>query len=599
MRHRNQLRAALYSSLLVAALASTPALAQQGFAIDPSSWSECIGATSCAIGQATVSAIGGQLAEKTLNDSTGLGVSGGPSGEEIDIGETLQVEFDEPRTVAAIQVLFLFNGPEFDDQAEVAKITADGVTYTLAVGNDADDASASWDGAGSVESCGTTTESGTGCFLINGPFAAPVSELSFTAAPGGPPAGGEGGNESDFSLGFIDVTSGVLIDLDDCATPEGCVIARVNGEVAVSVSSLEFTDDDGNAHAQVFRVRLPDCRYIPQTCRTLLGGGTSTVTDNAAREFLIAQGVIKPLDPGGSNRLKPAAQLLNATPLLPPEVTSLFDSSGQAPNGLPPLLIGARWRGQNENGYFFDALFFKVDPDVVFRDTFEGLIDVSRLTGQELGCFAVSNDLLAWDVITAVSETYKSLGGRYIDTMTNVGCINPTKISGVRWSLYPVNLEVTPDTYAPTVKTSKATVTVNNDAVFARLVQSLWDDVGESRRVYACKQADSPSGQAPISSGACKKLALLWEVAELKINLCVAASFLPRNRLGDLVCALARHTVQDYAAVLPATATGTDVANRLGEQKARVETWLHVWDTRYVPSIKANGFCRETNKCPP
>jgi hypothetical protein len=598
MRHRKELRAALFSSFLVAAFAAGPVAAQQGFAIDPGSWADCIGDATCTLEQATITATGGVLAQKNSAGVVGLGVGGGASGEEIDIGQQLTVDFGEARTVAAIQVLFLYNGPEFDDRAEIASIKADGVAYTLSVGNDSDNASATWTGSGTVESCGTTTASGTGCFLINAPFAGTVSKLEFTALPGAPPAGGAGTNDSDYSIGFIDVTSGVLIDLDDCATETGCVIARVNGEVAVSVNSLNFTSSDGDAHAQVFRVRLPDCRYLPQLCRTLLGG-TGTVSPDTARQFLISAGVIVPLDPSGPNRLKPAAQRFNATPLLPPEVTALFDSSGQAPTGLPPLQIGARWRGQDENGYFFDALFFKVDPDVVFSDTFEGLIDVSKLTGQELGCFAVTNDLLAWDVITAVSETYKSLGGQYVDTMTNVGCINPTKISGVRWSLYPVNLEITPDTYAPTIKSGKATVTVNNDAVFARLVQSLWDDVGESRRTYACKQADSPSSQAPLSSAACKKLALLWEIAELKVNLCVAASFLPRNVLGNLVCSLARRTVQDYAAVLPATATGPDVANRLGEQKARVETWLHVWDTRYIPSIKSKGFCREKGTCPP
>ena len=105
-------------------------------------------------------------------------------------------------------------------------------------------------------------------------------------------------------------------------------------------------------------------------------------------------------------------------------------------------------------------------------------------------------DLLAWDVVTAVSETYRSIGGHFIDTITNVGCRNPTKIDGTRLSLYPVNLEITPDTFAPTVKSAKTRVTVANDAVFARLVQSLWDDVAASRREFGCSTADPTPGAA-------------------------------------------------------------------------------------------------------
>jgi hypothetical protein len=59
------------------------------------------------------------------------------------------------------------------------------------------------------------------------------------------------------------------------------------------------------------------------------------------------------------------------------------------------------------------------------------------------------------------------------------------------------------------------------------------------------------------------------------------------------LCHLARDYVIDYQSALPASATGPDVANRLGEQKARVETFLHVFDTRFRPSIKPTGYCRE------
>jgi hypothetical protein len=597
--HLRRLGAAALASICLVALMPDDAAAQAALTIDPSTWSACVWQPSCVIEGATISAGEGTLAQATLFDATGLGVGGG-GGAEINIGESLDIDFGQPREIAAIKILFLFNGPEYGDRAEVAQIAADGVTYTLAVMNDADDAATTWNGAGEVDNCGATTSEGTGCFLITAPFAGPVSTLSFTAAPGGPPFAGAGSNDSDFSVGMVDVGPGVVVKLADCADEDGCVVARVNGQVAASFSSLEFTGDE-DAVTRVFQPRLPDCRYIPQVCRDMLLEAAPAVGDAAAREFLIGLGVIIPLDPSGPNRLKPAAQRLNVTPLLPAEITSLFDSSGQAPDGLPPLLIGTRWHGQAANDYWFDALFFKTDAGVVFRDTFEGLIDVSKLTGQELGCFAVPGDLLAWDVITTVSETYRSIGGKYIDTMTNTGCINPTRISGTRWSLFPVNLEMSSTTYAPTVRSAKPVVTVNNDAVFARLVQSLWSDIGEARRAYACRNADPvPSaGHPPLNAAVCRRLSVLWRVADLKIDLCVAGTFLPRNWLSSGLCRVARESVHDYAAVLPATATGVDVANRLGEQKARIETLLHVWDTRFLPSIKAQGYCREWNKCAP
>ena len=77
--------------------------------------------------------------------------------------------------------------------------------------------------------------------------------------------------------------------------------------------------------------------------------------------------------------------MLNVKPLLPAEVTSLFDTSGTPPNGLPPLYIGSRWRGQAINEHWFDGFFFKTDTGIVFSDVFEGLIDVSVLTGQRAG----------------------------------------------------------------------------------------------------------------------------------------------------------------------------------------------------------------------
>jgi len=267
MPQRYRTRTALLASFAIVALSSSALRAQEAITIDTTTWGDCLGQTTCQIGGATLASSAGALVEKKTNGAVGIGIGGGPSGPEIDIGETLRITFAQPREVAALQVLFLYNGPEFDDRAEVARITANGAAYTLAVGSKSNNAAATWNGSGSVESCGTTTGWGTGCFLISDPFPSPVSEIALTALPGSEPYAGGGTSDSDFSLGFVEVAGGLAIDLNDCADLKGCVIARVNGEVAATLNSVKLADPDGPSGVTVYRVHLPDCRYLPRLCR--------------------------------------------------------------------------------------------------------------------------------------------------------------------------------------------------------------------------------------------------------------------------------------------------------------------------------------------
>ena len=180
------------------------------------SGSACQGLTSCTISRgstpvATLTSTGGPMARKAASTGAiGLGVgltgSSGAAGE-IDVNESIRVTLAAPRKVSTIEILFLYNGAEFSDKAEIARITADGVNYTLSMRATADDDTADWSGPGSVAKCGTTTESGTGCLLIINPFRDPVTSLTFTSATGGPPAGGAGTNDSDYSIGRIETAS--------------------------------------------------------------------------------------------------------------------------------------------------------------------------------------------------------------------------------------------------------------------------------------------------------------------------------------------------------------------------------------------------------
>ncbi len=592
--------------LAVAGLvAASAAGAASTITIDPASLQAagCFGLSTCSVEGVTVSSVGGTLVQKSSSGATGFGVNGGASGPEIDIGEALNVNFGEPRSVVAIKVLFLFNGPEFNDKAEKATVKAGGVTYTLAVRRDADDAGANWDGNGTVTKCGATTAAGTGCFLIEDPFPAAVSTIEFKAVSGGTPYSGSGTNNSDYALGFIDVAAQNTIELTNCAGTTGCAVTKVNGALGFGLDSMQVSNPGGGStEALVIPVQFPDCRYVPQACLDLLPpAGDTAATDDGRRALLIALGVIRPLDPYGPDKLNPAAQMLNVKPLLPPEVTSLFDASGTPPNGLPPLYIGARWRGQSVNDFRIDAFFFKTDSGVVFNDVFGGLVDVSVLTGDELGCVAVPGDLLAWDMITTVSELAKSVGGRYVDMPVNVGCVNPSKVTGSRLSLFSINLEPTPSTYGSTIKSWKPKVTANNDAVFARMVEALWKDVGEVLASYGCKRSDpvSAAGPAPLSSTKCKQLKSLWALADLKVKLCVNAAFYPQTGKSLGICTYARSLMDSFESALPATASGPDPYNRLGELVSRSQVMKHIWDERFMNSIKPAGFCREKGSCPP
>ena len=620
--------------------------------IDSTTWGPCLSLTSCTVSGATMTANGGAgFQAKTFNGATGIGVAGGASGPEIDLGESVAVTFPAPRAVSSIQLLFLYNGPEFNDKAEKIQVATGQGIFTLTVRNTQDDAVADWSGPGSVGKCGATISTGSGCFLITNPFPAPVSSMTFTPLTGSAPFSGTGTNDSDFSIGSIEtvnyglrtsfttgraylsdrdfgavqalrpnagytalehvrinnnvddltlstlpsypdgitVAPGNSFDLKDCSV--NCALLKdANGVVTASLNNVKFAP--GPSGAKVFQIKnLYDCRYVPQTCRILLYGAT-VPSDDTARQDLINAGWIQALDV--TNKLKPAAERLNITPQLPEDVTSLFDSSGIAPNGLPPLYISNQYRGQGVNQFRFEALFFKTGSAVTFLDTLGGEIDVLRLAGSALGCLPVAGELRAWDVVATVSELYRSVGGRYIDTLTNSGC-GTTQIVLSKKSALPYNLEVAPDTLF------SGTVTVNNDAVFARLVQSLNSDLETIRRDFACTQADPDpiGGIAPLASGICSTLGKIWASGKLKLDKCIAAAFQPKASASNENCQSFRSQLTNYRTNLPVSASGPDPANRLGELKARVQVIFHVFDTRFAASIPPNGFCREKNTCPP
>jgi hypothetical protein len=183
--------------------------------IDVTSWTSagCNGSAGCVIDNATLNAgpTGRTFSEKTVNGVIGLGISGGRTNGEIDMDETFSVSYVLNEIIDLIRIVFIYNGPEFNDVAEVAKVTVNGGdSYTLTV-NAAIDNQASWSSGAVVTSCGSTTADGSGCFDIANPFGGlSVSSLSLTALYGDPSQlGGASTNQSDFSVAVISGTTAV------------------------------------------------------------------------------------------------------------------------------------------------------------------------------------------------------------------------------------------------------------------------------------------------------------------------------------------------------------------------------------------------------
>jgi hypothetical protein len=397
------------------------------------------------------------------------------------------------------------------------------------------------------------------------------------------------------------IAPGISIDLKDCVG--NCTLVSTDsGVTAASLSAVRLASTDKSG-AAVFQVKgSPDCRYAG---KSTFPAAQRDLCANTPGVVINPDGSVVTIFSNGSTNspYAPAAQRLNVTPLLPKEITGLYDASGVPPKGLPALLISRQYRGQARTNFIFEALFVITEPGVQFRDTFTGEFNIPALESStsSLGCTPVASNLIAWDVATTVSETYISSDGKYVDMLTNIGC-GTTKTGGLRLSVLPYDLEIAPDTYGPTFVSPVPTVTFGNDAVFARLVQSLYDDLEYTRRELACKQVDPVphGGTPPLSASVCGSLASVWANGKVKLDKCIAAAFHPKQSAGDENCQSFVSQLTNFQSSLPATTALQDVANRLGELKVRATVIRHVFDTRFLPSVPPNGFCRETSPstCP-
>lgn len=400
----------------------------------------------------------------------------------------------------------------------------------------------------------------------------------------------ENGADLTLSTGGIAVDEptlapGIALDFADCFDSCDAIPGPPGGPAAATFSGVQLGSVASGL--TLFQIKnIPDCRYIPATCQTLLG-----VTN------LVAAGVI--VDP--DSRGHPAAQYLNVTPLLPREIRNLFDASGVPPRGLPPLWISPQYRGQATSGYRFEAFFGVPEEGVIFRETFDGEFRIASLTGSELGCVlgyppgTSLATLRRWDLGTSVSDRFVGIGGNYIDTLANTGC-GSSLLTFRGKSLLPYKLEVTPDTYDGT------RVVVNNDAVFARLIDHLYDELDTVRSQLACVDVDSGTGTAlpPLSAANCTTLASQWANGRDKLNKCLGATVQPKQSSGDQTCQAFDTQFRAYQSALESMApSGLDTGNRYGELVQRSKVILHVFRERFLPSVPAGGFCVEAGTCAP
>lgn len=378
------------------------------------------------------------------------------------------------------------------------------------------------------------------------------------------------------------IAPGEAIDLRACGSSCTMVTTAAGAPGATMSGVSVIGDKDGMTLFQIEGV--PDCRHIPLVCVGLL--------DNVASEAdLITEGII--LDPHGLGN--PSAQLLNVTPLLPLEVTESVDID------LPPMWISHWYEAQQEKGYFFNAFFGYTDA--TFEGVFEIEIEVRELTGQARECIdpaapehtAVETLIAGHDVAVKVSEDYHSIERNYIpggsdhETMLiNVGC-GSLRGNAERWSLMPFDLGFNEDTYDPT-DPGPGSVTTNDDAVFAKLLRSLYDDLDESINTLACVAADGQAS-APMSPTDCAEFNSRLANTLHKLDKCIEATKVPKESAGNENCgsyeSQSQHLSDFLDAVVPG---GDDPANRIGESQARNGVIGFVYGNLFYPSIPEDGF---------
>jgi hypothetical protein len=162
----------------------------------------------------SIAPAGATFQKKTSAGLTGVGISGGNTNDEIDVGELLIGAATTSFVLTSFTVGVLYDGPEFGDVQEIARVTvtlAGGGTLSKDLINlfDAAGVYAEWDGSNT----GVTNLSSSACdnlatcgavWRVDNPFGnAEITGITFTAISNLGNCGGSGSscnNDSDFTL---------------------------------------------------------------------------------------------------------------------------------------------------------------------------------------------------------------------------------------------------------------------------------------------------------------------------------------------------------------------------------------------------------------
>lgn len=173
------------------------------------------GGTTCTAYSSLDPAEAGNFSIRTVNDTGGNGVTGvgvaGRTNGEIDIGEGIVCETTDPVVIGEIIVSLLFDGPEFNDVAEVATISAmlsggGMISGDLTVNGTT---SAVWSGAdGTVINIDAAVSNGAAVWGLSNPFGDnAITSLTFGAKEGNCIQSSGCGNQSDYNL--VSITASV------------------------------------------------------------------------------------------------------------------------------------------------------------------------------------------------------------------------------------------------------------------------------------------------------------------------------------------------------------------------------------------------------
>ena len=152
--------------------------------------------------------------KKALDGYTGVGISGGRTNGEIDIGETITGTFTKAVSLTGFSLSVLFDGPEYGDWNEIAQVTAhlSGGGSLVGTLRATGATSATWLVGGvsfAALSLGSGAISGgSGAWDVLNPFGnVSITSLDFTAIASTYCGSGHCNNQSDFALRSIDVAA--------------------------------------------------------------------------------------------------------------------------------------------------------------------------------------------------------------------------------------------------------------------------------------------------------------------------------------------------------------------------------------------------------